>query len=78
LGSLHRAALGLRVRRPDYILGAGVGERVASADLKGLVDAGLLNTVGDRRGRFYVAGQRLKRIRGSVQESPPRIPDPFL
>lgn len=49
MGSLHNADVGLRVRRPDHIDYADVSERVATSDLKKLVEVGLLRAVGDPR-----------------------------
>jgi hypothetical protein len=42
-----------------------------------MVDTEWFSGVGERRGRYYVSGQRLKKIRGSIQESPAPIPNPF-
>ena len=77
MGSLYDAAMGIRVRRPDHIRYADVSERVATSDLKKMVDDGLMKSVGERRGRHYVAGNRLRRIRLRIQEESSPIPDPF-
>jgi Fic family protein len=77
MGSLYDAAMGIRVRRPDHIRYADVSERVATSDLKKMVDDGLMKAVGERRGRHYVAGNRLRRIRLRIQEERSPIPDPF-
>jgi len=77
MGSLYNAAIGLQVRRPDHAEYADVSERVATSDLKKMVDVGLLRTVGERRGRHYVASKQLRRLRRRLQETHTPIPDPF-
>jgi Fic family protein len=77
MGSLYNAAVGLRVRRPDHIDYADVSERVATSDLRKLVEAGLLRAVGDRRGRYYVASELLQGLNRRFQEERKPIPDPF-
>lgn len=77
MGSLHSAAMGLRVRRPRHIEYTGVSDRVATSDLKEMVDSGLLNAVGERRGRHYMASARLRRVHSRIQEARTPIPDPF-
>jgi Fic family protein len=77
MGSLYNAAVGLRVRRPDHIEYSDVSERVATSDLKWLVDAGLLRAVGDRRGRYYLASDRLHNLNRRIREERKPIPDPF-
>lgn len=77
MGSLFDAAAGYRVRRFRHVDFADVSERVASADLKKLVDAGLLQPVGERRGRYYVASERLRMVEVEGRTPRPRRPDPF-
>ena len=77
MGSLYNAAVGLRVRRPDHIEYADVSERVATSDLKKLVEAGLFRAVGDRRGRYYLASDRLQDLNRRIREERRSIPDPF-
>ena len=77
IGSLYSAAMEHRVRRPDHVRYADVSERVATSDLEKMVGVGLLKAVGERRGRHYVAGNRLRRLRHSIQEKRQPIPDPF-
>jgi len=77
VGPLCEAAYGRKVRRASYIANAEVtyGEVVAnltaSRDLKNLVTAGLLDPIGDKRGRYYVATEELKNawefVRGAIQ-----------
>lgn len=77
LPTLHRAALGWRIERADHIASAEVSERVASSDLKRLVDNDLLEAVGEKRGRYYRAGAELLRLRAELAEAPTPITDPF-
>ena len=77
MGSLYNAALGLRVRRADHIEYAEVSDRVATSDLKRLVDAGLLAAIGERRGRYYRATDQLTDLRDRIQEERLPIADPF-
>jgi len=74
MGSMYNAAVGYRVRRSDHIDYADVSERVATSDLRKLVDSGFLEAVGERRGRYYVASARL---RSPADRKPPVINRPF-
>jgi Fic family protein len=64
-GGLSEAALGLRLRNSAYrsvvaiTAGQEISDLTSSRDLKAMVDAGLLLAVGERRGRYYVAGPPL-------------------
>ena len=60
--SLFDASAGFRIRNASYRASADVSELVASRDLRTLVEAGLLEPRGERRGRFYRRGQRLADI----------------
>src|SRR6476646_680156 len=82
---LMAAAIGARIRRKVYrsSVGAAMGEEVsgltASRDLKAMVAAGLLEAVGERRGRYYLAGETLNRLRElqRSKRSPKSADDPF-
>lgn len=67
---LFDAAYGLRVRTATYRAGLledeAISEQTGTRDLKQLVDAGALVARGERRGRYYVAGQELVQIRGKI------------
>ncbi len=71
--ALFDATLGLRVRNSSYrsILkrfeNEEVSNQVATSDLRAIVDAGLLEQRGKKRGTFYVAGPPLIEIRERVQ-----------
>jgi len=77
---LFNAAQGYRIRNATYrTLAEGISELVASRDLRALVEAGLLAPVGERRGRTYLASDRLKRIEQSVRPARTRDePDSFV
>lgn len=82
---LMDAAYGLRIRRPGYqasveaSTGEEISEQTASRDLIAMADLGLLETVGERRARYYVAGSatlnRWEEIRSRRPES--GAEDPF-
>ena len=64
--ALVDAARGFRLRNQTYrrLLksadGLEITDNTASRDLRALVDTGLLDPVGERRGRLYVAGEPLR------------------
>lgn len=70
------AALNLQVKNPTYRKQADVTNQVAKLDLKRLVDAGLLVPKGERRGRYYEAGDAVKDIAKRARLPRERI-DPF-
>jgi DNA-binding transcriptional ArsR family regulator len=81
---LFDACYGFRVRRATYMAvlkdgGEEISDNTATRDLKVLVDAGLLNAHGDKRGRYYTAAQPLRDIRARAQaaQSPRDDTDPF-
>ena len=74
--ALFDAAIGFRVRNATYRPAADVPEYTAGRDLKLLADHGLLVAIGEKRGRYYQAGQVLKDIRTATRKRTP-IVDPF-
>jgi len=76
LYALSDAAQGLRVRNATYRPIADISEGLASRDLKALVEQGFLIPKGERRGRFYVASERLAELRAATRESR-RVEDPY-
>lgn len=64
--ALFNAAMGFRITNPHYREAADVNEHAAGRDLRALVQAGLLQPVGERRGRSYVRTLRLQAIEESV------------
>ena len=75
--ALFDAILGYRVRRPGYVKRAGIEERTATRDLNQLVTAGLLDAVGQTRGRYYTASQRLRRISADTRSDRAALIDPY-
>jgi hypothetical protein len=83
--ALFDAAMGLRVRRSVYraILENQsediVSEQTATRDLQILSNAGLLVPHGEKRGRFYTAGDEIRAIRRAIvdRRDPKDYTDPF-
>jgi Fic family protein len=65
--ALHDAAFGFRVRNNTYRKAAEVSDAVASRDLGQLVAAGLLEAHGEKRGRYYAAGEFLLKLRAGTR-----------
>lgn len=61
------AALGFRVTNPRHRADAEISEVVASRDLKRLSDIGLFVPFGEKRGRFYRAGDELRVARAATR-----------
>jgi Fic family protein len=82
---LMDAALGVRIRRKIYrssaeaATGEEISDLTASRDLKAMVDAGLLEAVGERRARYYLAGEAPRRLREEIRSNrkPASADDPF-
>ena len=75
--ALVNAALGFRLRNSTYRNDVQVTEDVAGRDLKALVQAGMLQPIGENRGRTYVASASLKQLGDDVRASVARpILDP--
>ncbi|MCZ7426068.1 Fic family protein [Micromonospora sp. WMMA1949] len=74
---LYEAVLGYRIRRSGYVKLADVEDRTASRDLANLVEQGLLEARGERRGRHYVAGPTLVVVRERVHARRKPIRDPY-
>lgn len=72
ISALYEAAVGLTVRASRYRDLADVSAVVASRDLAVLVQEGFLTPIGEKRGRRYVASDRLKEIRRRTRED--RVP----
>jgi hypothetical protein len=76
---------GLRLRRGTYrssvevAIGEEVSDLKGSRDLKAMVESGLVEAVGERRGRYYLAGEPLADLRKKVRasRSPKSHEDPF-
>lgn len=86
IGPICEAAFGLRVKRATYVANVEVtyGETIpdltASRDLRALVSAELFVPIGDTRGRYYVASERLVAAWEEVRSArPPKDEDdPFV
>lgn len=76
LDLLFSATIGLRIRRPSYVRAAGIDERTATRDLKRLSDAGLLEPMGQTKGRHYVAGPALEPVVRARRTRDP-LADPY-
>ncbi|MGH6853801.1 MAG: Fic family protein [Aestuariivirga sp.] len=63
------AALGYRIRNNRYRSEFKISDVVASRDLKRLCDLEFLLPVGEKRGRYYVAADKLKQIRIASREA---------
>lgn len=74
---LFDAVLGVRVQRSTYIKRTELERRTATRDLAHLAELGLLEPVGRTRGRYYLAGEPLRRLRAGVRSSRPPLEDPF-
>ncbi len=74
---LLEAAFGARVRNASYRVSTDVSNNLASRDLKQLVDAGLLEAKGEKRGRHYVAAAPVREIRDKNWR-PKGVYDPFV
>lgn len=83
--ALVDTAYGLRIRRGSYqsaglaMTGEEISNQSASRDLMRMVDLGLLRTVGERRARYYLAGDEPQALREAIRDKrPPReTEDPF-
>lgn len=84
LPALFDAVFGYRIRRATYMaalseLEEEISEQTATRDFKALVDAGLLEPFGDKRGRHYLAAAPLREIRDRMRlmRAPKDLTDPF-
>jgi Fic family protein len=75
--ALFDALLGLRVTRPSYVKLTGLDERTATRDLVNAAELGLLDARGERRGRHYVAGELLRRLRQQLRATRRPLDDPY-
>lgn len=75
--ALFDALLGLRITRPSYVKLTELDERTATRDLVAAADRGLLEARGERRGRYYVAGQPLRSIQEQLRKERRPLEDPY-
>ena len=74
--ALLQAAIGGTLRNASYRVSTGVSNNLASRDLKALVDAKLLVSMGEKRGRSYRPSLAIEEIRRRLR-LPNGIEDPF-
>jgi len=74
--ALYEAMVGLKVRRQRYVDSAQIDQRTATRDLTELSKAGLLVPRSQTRGRYYVAGDELRRRAMSARRGLPGLSDP--
>jgi hypothetical protein len=60
-----------------YRTQTNVSNQVAKYDLKRLADEGLLIPKGEKKGRYYLAGERVLEIRKQTRSGPKGNLDPF-
>jgi len=83
--ALMDAAYGFRIRRGGYqasietVAGEEISEQTATRDLKAMVELGLLDPVGERRARHYVAADETENLWRQIRADRPPIgdDDPF-
>jgi Fic family protein len=75
--AVFNAAMGFRLRNATYREAAGVSDSVAGRDLKALAESGLIQALGERRGRTYVASPALRTLEESIRQPRAPIEDPF-
>lgn len=75
--SLVDAAFGFKIRAGQYQRDNNVSDVVASRDLRRLCDIGLLQPVGEKRGRYYIAGKPLQDIYKMARSDDVRAADPY-
>jgi hypothetical protein len=75
--ALHNVAMSGRVRRLRYQHAEGLSLQQAQRDLRDLVTAGLLTSVGRTRARFYTAGPRFPEQVLETASTPITLTDPY-
>lgn len=75
-GPLLEGAFGYKIRNQRYRTESDISDVVASRDLKRLCDLELLIPVGEKRGRYYVAANRLLEIASRTRDAG-KAADPY-
>ena len=75
--TLMDATFGYKVTSARHKEAAEVSDIVATRELKRLADIGLLKAVGEKRGRFYLASEKLLEIFARCNIRPTKAPDPY-
>ena len=73
---LFNAALGIRVTNSRYQKETEASVHVAGRDLKALADLAILTPIGEKRGRYYIAGQALREARNRARRDR-TVQDPY-
>lgn len=76
-GTLYEAVLGYRVRRSGYMKATNVEKHTATRDLGRLTELELLHPRGETRGRYYQAGERLRKLHEEYRQRRRPIADPY-
>jgi len=77
MDALFDSVLGYRVRRATYVRRAEVSDQTATRDLAALASAGVLTAHGNGRGRYYTAGDPLRRIQDQRKARRVPLTDPY-
>lgn len=85
IDALMQSARGWRLNRSRYISivrsasGEHISDAMATRDLAAMVTTGLLEPVGEKRGRHYVQSESLRRLGEEIRSSQPARPviDPY-
>ncbi|MFD4482135.1 Fic family protein [Streptomyces sp. NPDC058471] len=75
--ALHEVAMTGRVRRTRYEKAEGLNAQMAKRDMKHLTDQGLLEGIGNTRGRYYIPGNRYPAQVLETAARAHRIIDPY-
>lgn len=77
VSALHEVAMFERVRRSRYEQAEGLNLQQAQRDLRELVSAGILVSVGRTRARYYEAGERFPEKILEIARTPMTLRDPY-
>ncbi|MFD0362834.1 hypothetical protein ACFQZZ_15430 [Nocardia sp. GCM10030253] len=75
--ALHDVAMAGRVRRTRYEQSEGLSMQQAQRDLRDLATAGVLESVGRTRARYYVAGSRFPESALEIARTPMSLTEPY-
>jgi len=75
--ALHDVAMAGRVRRSRYEAAEGLSLQQAQRDLRDLVTAGILESVGRTRARYYSAGPAFPQKALDLAHKPMTLRDPY-
>ncbi|MCW2913914.1 MAG: filamentation induced by cAMP protein Fic [Actinomycetia bacterium] len=77
ISALHEVAMSGRVRRQRYENVEGLTTQQAQRDLRELVVAGVLESVGRTRARYYTSGPRFPNRALEIARTPMTLTDPY-